>query len=254
MERLPLQQSSQPQSSVPIEGEREIDLLELGYELLSKLKYIVLAAIVGGLLAAGYTFFIATPQYEATAKLYVLNSSDSVLNLSDLQLGNYLASDYIEVFKTWELHEMVRANLGLNYSYGTLSGMLNITNPTNTRILYITAKSPDPQEAAAVANEYAKVASEYVSTIMATEKPNILSMAIVPTSPVSPQKTRNLLLGLLLGLVAAAGVIVLRFVLDDSVKSPDDVTKYTGLPVLAVVPLLSDADDAKNKRKRSDLR
>lgn len=69
-------------------AELEIDLLELGYEILDKIKYVVLAAILGIVLAGVYTFQIAVPQYQAVAKLYVLNSNDSVVNLSDLQLGN----------------------------------------------------------------------------------------------------------------------------------------------------------------------
>lgn len=253
MEKQPVQQAELMQLQQQ-DGEREIDLVELGYELLDKLKYIILAALLGIVLAAVYTFVIAVPQYEAVAKLYVLNSDDSVVNLSDLQLGNYLASDYTEVFKTWEVNEMVRTNLGLSYTYEELDKMVVVTNPADTRILYITVKSPDPQEATDMANEYAKVVSDYVSTIMATERPNTLSMAIVPVKPVSPKKAMNLILGLVIGMVLAIGIVVVRLVMDDSVKSADDVTRMTGLPVLAIVPMLGGKPDvkAKNTRKRSD--
>ena len=99
-----MQQSQQPQTlsvtGAEMQQETEIDLLELGYEILDKLKYIIAAAVLGIILAGVYVFAIAVPTYEAVAKLYVLNSNDSVVNLSDLQLGNYLASDYTELFKT----------------------------------------------------------------------------------------------------------------------------------------------------------
>lgn len=251
MENRPPQAAGQAVRPAMDEEEREIDLVELGYELLDKLKYIILVAILGVLLAAVYTFAIVTPKYEAVAKLYVLNSNDSVVNLSDLQLGNYLASDYAEVFKTWEVNEMVRTNLGLTYSYEELENMITVTNPKDTRILYITAQSTSPQEAMNMANEYAKVVSDYVSRIMATEKPNTLSMAILPTAPVSPSKTKNLMLGLLLGMALAMGVIVVHFLLDDTVKSADDVTKYTGLPVLAIVPVQGGGNPGKNNSRRS---
>lgn len=240
--------TTEPRSIIPpAETEREIDLIELGYELLARLWYIVLAGVLGLVIAAIYTFAIAVPQYQATAKLYVLNSSDSVINLSDLQLGNYLASDYKEIFNAWEIHQMVRENLGVDYTYTKLKEMVAVSNPSDTRVLYITVTSPDAQEAADMANEYAKVVSNYVAVIMATDRPNTLSVAIKPTAPVSPQKARNLILGLVIGLVLAGGVVVVRFMLDDSVKSPDDVTKHTGMPILAIVPMLDEHGDKKGK-------
>ena len=251
-------QTTQPTNTVAFpqmnanEEEREIDLVELGYELLDHIKYIILAAVLGGLLAALYVFVIATPMYEATAKLYVLNSSDSVVNLSDLQLGNYLASDYTEVFKTWEIKEMVRSNLGLPYNYEQMEDMVSVSNPKDTRILYITVTSSDPQEAMTIANEYAKVVSNYVSTIMATEKPNTLSQAILPTTAVSPQKAKSLVIGILLGVLLSAGIIIVRFVLDDTVKSAEDITKYTNLAVLAVVPMQDEAKKKQTKYGRSN--
>ena len=75
------------------------------------------------------SLFILTPKYEATAKLYVMSRTDSAVNISDLQIGSYLTSDYQEVFKTWEVHEQVLQNLGLDYDYEQLEEMLTVTNP-----------------------------------------------------------------------------------------------------------------------------
>ena len=225
-----------------------IDLMELGYEILDKLKYIILAAIVGILIMGVYTFKFAVPEYQATAKLYVLNSNNSVVNLSDLQIGNYLASDYTEFFNTWEVKEMVRRNLGLDYSYDMLGRMVKVSNPANTRILHINVTAPDPQEAVDIANEYASVVSDYVARIMAAERPNVLSEAILPEKPVSPQKARNLIMGMLIGIVFSVGLIVIRFVLNDSIKSVEDVEKHIGLPVLGIIPMMNIR--AANKRNR----
>lgn len=96
--------------------EQEVDLVELFFRLLENWKYIFLAALVGAIFSGIYTFQFVTPIYEATSKLYVTNSGDSAINLADLQIGTYLASDYQEVFKTWEVHEMVIANLNLSLS------------------------------------------------------------------------------------------------------------------------------------------
>lgn len=217
----------------------EIDLVELFYHLLERVKYIIAATVVGILAAGLITHFAITPLYESTSKLYVLNSNDSVVNLSDLQIGSYLASDYQEVFKTWEVNERVLTSLGLPYTYKRLQSMVTVSNPSGTRILYITVRNPDPTEAALIANEYADVVREYIADTMATEAPNILSTALKATSPVSPSMTRNLFLGALIGAIASVGIIVVLFMLDDKIRSADDITKYTGIPTLAVVPLVN---------------
>lgn len=223
----------------PQQEASEIDLVELFYVLLSKLKWIILSVVMCMLIAGGYAFFIAKPQYEATSSLYVLSSNDSIVNLSDFQIGNYLAADYLEVFDTWEVNAKVISDLGLSYSYTQLKNMVSVTNPSNTRMLNITVTTGDPQLSADIANQMALVVSDYVHDVLATERPSVMSSALVPTKPSSPQKTRLILIGALLGLVLSVGVITLRFVLDDKIKSVDDIVKYTGIPVLAVMPLYS---------------
>ena len=234
----------------------EIDLLELFFALLQSWK-LVLACVLGGVLLAGlYTTQVVTPMYEASSKLYVMSSGDSAINLSDLQIGTYLTNDYQEVFKTWEVHEQVNQNLGLNYSYGKLESMISVSNPSNTRILQITAKSPSAEEATSLANEYAKVAQKYISDTMRTDEPSVLSVALKPIRPSSPSLTRNLALGFVLGLLVSFGIVLVRFMLDDRLKSADDILKYTGLPTLAVVPIQktpsgqAEAARASGKRRK----
>lgn len=231
-------------------SEVEIDLVELMYRLLDNLKYIILAAVLCGIIAGVYTHFFQNPLYQATAKLYVVNSRDSAINLSDLQIGSFLTSDYQEVFKTWEVHEKVISELNLNYTYKEMQGMLAVSNPSNTRVLNITVTSLDPKEATQIANRYASVAQEYIKKTMSTESPNILSSALEPKQPVSPNKTRNTLLGFLLGAFAAIAVIVVRFLLDDKLKTSDDIRKYVGMETLAVVSKIDTPYPNKEKKAR----
>ena len=91
----------------PEQGEDTIDLLELCMGLLDHWKFIAAAAAAGAVLAALYTFLLVTPLYKATSTIYVVSRNDSVLNLSDIQIGSALTSDYIKVFEMWEVHEKV---------------------------------------------------------------------------------------------------------------------------------------------------
>lgn len=225
--------------------ETEIDLMELLYQLLENMKYIIAAAILGMLIAGVCVYFFVKPTYEATAKLYVMSPSDSAINLSDLQVGSYLTNDYQEVFNTWEVHEMVITNLGLPYTYKEIRDKLTISNPKDTRILSVTFASHNPQEAATVANEYANVAIKYIASTMATEEPNIMSVALVPTKPSAPNKAQTVLIGFLLGALLSIGILTVRFVLDDKIKTADDIRKYADMATLAVVPTLGGTENAK---------
>lgn len=237
------------QPSSTSEQEYEIDLLELAKTVLNKWKRIVLCLLIGGFLAIFYTIFLVTPMYEATSMLYVLNRNDSAINLSDLQLGSALAKDYVKVFEVWEVHEEVISNLGLPYTYEEMQDMLTVSNYADTRMLEITVTSPSAQEAAEIANEYANVAREYIADAMATEKPNILSVALVPNKPVSPSKLKNTIIGALLGAVLACCTVVIAYLTDDKVKTEEDIRKYTGLVTLAVVPA-EDISCVKNDSRR----
>lgn len=227
-----------------------IDLIGLMYRLLGSWKLIVCMALVFTIAAGVYTLYFVTPMYQATSTIYVLSRRDSAINMSDLQIGTALTSDYIKVFKMWEVHEEVISNLDLPYSYTQMRDMLSVVNESDTRMLDISVTSPSAEEAAAIANEYAKVASQYIADTMSTDKPNIMSVALVPSNPVSPNKTRNVLLGFLLGGILAAGIVTLRFIMDDKYKTAEEIRMYTGLITLAVVPVEeSDAGRSKKSAK-----
>lgn len=231
----------------PEQDEDTIDLLELFMGLLAHWTLIAATAVVGAVLMALYTFFLVTPMYKATATIYVVSRNDSVLNFSDLQVGSELTSDYIKVFEMWEVHEKVISNLDLDYTYTDMASMLSVTNTSDTRMLDITVTNPDPEEAAAIANEYADVGAKYISEKMKTDEPTLMSSARVPENPFSPNKAKNILLGFVVGFVLACAVVVLRTMLDDTYKSADDIRKYTGMVVLASIPLADAGEQPKEK-------
>ena len=234
--------------SQPVESDEEtIDLLELLYALLGKWREIAAATVACALIAAIGVLFFVTPKYQASSTIYVISRKDSAINISDLQIGTALTDDYIQVFHMWEVQEKVISNLDLPYTYSQLDGMLSVTNASNTRMLEITVTSESAQEAADIANEYATVVRDYIAKKMATDKSSIMSTALVPTVPVSPNKTKSILLGALLGFVVSAGVVVVITLLDDTYKTTEDIKKYTGLVTMAVIPL-EKSDEPKHQR------
>lgn len=216
--------------------EDEIDFGGLLYALLENIKRIIAGALVGIIIAGVYSFFIAKPVYEASCKLYVVSNGDSAINLSDLQIGSYLTSDFLQVFDAWEVKEQVIQNLDLDYDYKQLSDMLRVSNPSDTRILNVTISSGDPHEAMVLANEYASVASAYISDTMSMDRPSVLSSALEPVNPVRPRKIYNMALGCVAGGMVVALWVVVRFLLDNKIKNAEEIMKYAGMDTIAIVP------------------
>ncbi|MBQ9300273.1 MAG: hypothetical protein IJ214_07145 [Clostridia bacterium] len=232
-------------------NETEIDLIELLYRLLENAKYIIPAAIIGAIIAGVYTFMFVTPKYTATSKLYVVNTGSAVVDLSSLQIGTQLASDYKEVFSNWHVHERVLEKLDLPYTYRQLNSMVSVTNSEAQRILHIRVVSTSPDEAKLLADTYAEVAQEFIAEVMSTQRPNIFEEALRPSVPSSPNKTRNIMLGFLLGGFLAAGIVVIQFIADDRLHSEEDFSKYLGLPVLGIMPSQQDENRShQNESKR----
>ena len=222
------------------QGEMEINLVELLIRLLEKWKIIAMAAILGAVIAGAITFGFITPTYTATSKLYVLNGSNSLLNLSDFQLGNYLATDYQEVFITHEVQEAVIDQLNLEYTPEKLEKMITIFNPNNTRILYISCDSKDPQEACDIANTFAAVAQAFIEDRMDSKQPSLFSEAVKPEKPSAPNNKLNVALGFVLGLLIACGAITVLFIADDRIRTREDIEKYMDIPTLGMMPLNKD--------------
>lgn len=230
------------------DNELEIDLLELMYRMLEKIKWIIAFALVGMLAAGLYTKFCVTPMYEATTKIIVQESKNNVVDLSSLNLSDKLAADYVQVFNNWHVHEMVITSLDLPYSYRSLQRMLEVEILENTRIIAITVTSADPREAYNIAMAYAQIAPAFIEAKMETSRPNIFEEARIPTKPSSPNMTLNVFLGTFLGAAIAIAVIFVQFVSDDRVRNAEMLQKRLGLATLGMVPV---QENAENDVKRN---
>lgn len=243
-------QNSSQQSPGKTSPRESIDLVELFYYLLSKLYIIVLGMVLGALLMGYYAVNNRTPIYSATSKLYILGAS-GISTFTDIQIGTVMTLDYPEVFKTWEVHQMVNEELGTNYDYSTLQSMISVSNPESTRIMYITARHPDARAAADIANAYASAAKRFIAQTMKTDEPSIFSVALVPSTASSISVTSYVIRGILLGTALACGLLVLVFLLDSRPKSPEDVMRYANLPTLAVIPANPNLSDGKKRGKKA---
>lgn len=221
------------------DDEDEFDLLGFLYVLRSKIVYILVLFIVGGILSGVFTKYFITPTYSATTKLYVVSaSSDSLVNLSDLQLGSSLTADYEQLLLTRPILESVINNLGIEneYTYETIRNTITIVNPENSRILNITVVTTNPQYSMDIANELADQAVEKLGELMSSTPPNIAETAVYPKQKASPSISKNIMLGCIAFSMIYIVILLVGFVLDNKIKNEEDVEKYLGMPPIGVIP------------------
>ena len=217
----------------------EIDVFAMLKTLWKRKFSIVLVALVFAIAAFGYSAFLAKKEYQSTSRIYVVsrqNQDNNALTNSDLQAGSYLVKDYREIILSQNVLTQAIDELKLDMTPAELSKKINVSVPTDTRILSITAKDGDPKEAARIANGLRNVTAEKIISVTKVSDVTTLDEAEVPQLPSSPNIRRNVLLGFVAGAGLMVVLLVVVEVLDDRVKRPEDIEELMGLTLLGIVP------------------
>ncbi|MBR5268578.1 MAG: polysaccharide export protein [Lachnospiraceae bacterium] len=224
-------------NNTPYENDEiEIDLLELFMALKRRFWLILAITVLGGGIAGAFSKFVLTPQYTSTAMVYILSKETTLTSLADLQIGSQLTKDYAVIVTSRPVLEDVLEKQGLDLTYEDLKEKITINNPKDTRILSISVQDPDPKMAKALADEVASTASSYIGDIMEMVPPKMIEDGQVPIKKTSPSNFKNAVIGAMAGFAAVCGLIVLEVLMNDTVRTEEDVEKYLGLTVLAMVP------------------
>ena len=227
--------------------EVEIDIGHILSILWEKILVIIATGIIVGLAGFLVSKFLITPKYESETKLYVLNrANDSATTLSDVQLSTQLTKDYQILVTSAPVKE-----LGLNMKASELASTISVDTPSDTRVLQITVTSDDPKRAKDIADKVAQVSSKKICDIMKIEQVNVIEEGSLSEEPAVDTVQKWTLIGLALGIVLSCAVIIIRSMLDDTVKTTEDVEKYFDLSTLAVIPISEEMDDGLGKNKKS---
>lgn len=222
--------------------EIEIDLQRLIGALLNKAWLIGIVAMVCAVVTFVATFFFVTPLYKSSAMFYVNNSSLSLgeaslsITSSDISASRGLVKSYIVILNTRESLNDVIDYAGVDRTYGELKGMISAASVDSTEIFEVVVTSPDPQEAEKIADAIAYILPKRISSIIEGTSAKVVDSAVVAASPSSPSYTKNTMIGFLVGLVAMAALILLRELMDITVRTEEDISQSCKHPVLAAVP------------------
>lgn len=236
--------------------ELTIDLAELFSVLWSKIYLIILVGLIAALAAFAGTKIFITPEYTSSTSMYMLTRSQSggTITSSDLQTGTQLTQDYMEMVKSRSVLEQVISVLNLDMSTQELSSSVTTENKTNTRILTISVSNEDPELVQEIANTLRETVSVKIREIMEVDAVNTIEEANLPSAPSSPNVMRNTMLGGILGVLITAGILVIIFLFDDTIKTPDDVEHYLGLNVLTSIPVTEGEEKGKKTKRRTTRR
>ena len=216
-----------------------IDIVQLFKILWKKKIAIILTAIVAAVIAFGVSSFVLTPEYSSTTRIYVVNRNQSEktgLTNQDLQAGTYLVKDYKEIILSQDVLEKVISNLKLEKTVKALSKKIQVTVPVDTRIVSITVKDAQPEEASRIANALREVAAEKIISVTRVSDVTTLEEARPALTPSSPNIRRNTALAFLVGGAVMVISVLLLELLDDRVKRPEDVEEVMHVALLGIVP------------------
>lgn len=214
----------------------EIDVLSLLKTIWRKKIFILVTAVLGAGLAFVYSSFLVTPQYDSTTRIYVVSQNVEAgagLTNQELQAGTYLVKDYKEIILSQDVLTQVATELNLNEN---LKEKISVSIPVDTRIVSISVRDADPNEAARIANSLRTFAAQKIVEVTKVSDVTTLEEAVPAEEPTTPNTKRNIILGLLAGGVLTTGLVLVMEVLDDRVKRPQDIEEVMGLTLLGVVP------------------
>ena len=238
------------------ENMEQISLSELFRILKKHLSMIISLGMIGLILAAILTFFIATPQYNATTQILVNRRTESAegLQLNDINSNVQMINTYKDIIKGPVILNEVRENLGTNLTTTDLSEKMEITTQEDSQVFSLTVVDENPHEAAKTANAVADTFQNEIGNIMNVENVTIISEAVPNTNQIAPNNLLNLVLGLLIGIMTGVGISYLMEMMDKSVRDERFITETLGWSSLGSVSEMSNDElKAKIDVKRPEL-
>ena len=225
----------------------EIDLIALIRVFWKNILIIALVAILFGSAVFGVTAFLVEPEYQATASLYVNNSSFNLgstsfsVTSSDLSASNSLVSIYLYILESRTTLEEVIQAASLSYTPDELRKMISTSSIEKTGAFEVTVTSTNPAEVELIANSIAKVLPERIAEIVDGTSVRIVDYAIIPSRRSGPSIIKNTVIGILIGGLFSTAWVLVKYLLNDTsrmmIQSVDDLRNmYPDIMVLATIP------------------
>lgn len=223
----------------------KLNLKDIFFAALNKWYLLCILLAVSVIASLFYSYFIVTPLYKSTGKIYLTNKDEEKISTSEIAISSYLTKDYENLITDRAVLDEVSAKLGRKYSYEELKRAVSIDNPEDTRFLEITVTTASPNDSKKIVDTVCAVAQEKIIELLGVNRVTIVRNGNVPNSPCTPNINLNIIKSIVIGIFIYAVIIVANILLNDKVNGPDDVEKYLGISVLGNIPYQSKSKPKK---------
>lgn len=219
--------------------EETIDLREYFGIIKKRSKLILAITSVAVIVSAIVSFFMLSPVYEANTTLIVNrneNNESQTMTGDEFNVTQKLAVTYGKIITSRTVLDEVIDTLNLDMDYDQLAGKINVSAVSDTQIISITVQDTNPKKAMDIANAVPQIFTKEAKRITKANGVEVIDKAVLPESPVKPNKMMNVAIAAVLGLMIGLFVVFLLEYMDTKVKKPEDITKHLDLPILGVIP------------------
>lgn len=216
--------------------ENSVDLIKIWRIIKRNFNLIIILPIVGLIIGLLCSLILVQPMFQASTQVIVNEKeSDSTLQLQQVRSNIQLVNTYAEIATSPRMLEEVSKELDNKYSAKELSDMISATSETGSQILNVAVESANKNDSEKIANVFSEVFSDETPKIMNIDNVSILSKADGTATQTEPKMLVNALLGIVIGLMVAAIIIVLREIFDTRIKNEQDVQDELDIPVLGSI-------------------
>ena len=232
-------------------NEENINISEILDALKKRWKIIVGITLAFTIIAGIISFFVISPKYEVTTKLFIgkENKKAQEYNSNDVMMYQKLLTTYAEVAQTDDLMKSALKKANIDTPVNKIKPGLKVTPRQDTQILEISYTGKNPDEDVTIVKNLTDEFIKEAKKLIPSGNIQVVEKAAYPDKPVSPNKTLNILIAFVLGLMVSVGLSLLLEFLDNTFKSKEEVEKALDLPVIGTIPELSSEDGIERRRK-----
>lgn len=224
----------------------EIDLKELFNIFWSKKLEIFLVIFIFMIIGAVYSIGLKMPLYSSSTSLVLAmadtnekkKDSEEAITATDITLNSKLVSTYSELIKSKKVLRQVVSNLQIDENVDSLKNKIKVSSVQDTEVIKITVTHANPTYAAKIANEITKVFSKEVNELYKINNVYIVDEAEVQNSPSNINHIKDIILFAMIGLVISSAYVFVLNMLDNTIKSSEDIENQFNIPVLVTIPLI----------------
>ena len=232
----------------------ELDLKELFEMFWNKKIKIILIVAIFAVIGVIYSIGFVVPEYTAFTKLVLAGQSSDptgntteAITTTDLTINSKLVGTYSELVTSNDVVRQVITNTGINISEEALKSSIEVSSVEDTDVIKISVTNQNPTYATKLTNETAKAFMEKVAEIYNINNVHVVDEAEEPQSPSNVNHLKDVIIFTFIGVVVAVAYVLIANMLDNTIKTREEVERLFKIPVIAEIPLNITEKGGKNK-------